>query len=120
MISNIWIALFLISGVMYFLSSALKRFFTKKDDDTIDDITGDGLVPVEDDFPEDIIQVPGHSFLYYNRVTLDVYGVIIEDDIESLVEFTSNNRLCKYIQGKIVEVADGRVVAIVHSATLPY
>ena len=93
-------------------------FSTKKEkDNVVDDLTDDELVA--DDFPADIVNVPGHNSLYYSIDTLDVYSTYVENGIENLETFTSNEHLCKYIKGRIVEVVDGEVVAIVHSATLP-
>ena len=116
MISNIRIALFLILGVMVMLLVSRRRFIPK-DDDVVDDLTDDELVA--DDFPADIVNVPGHNSLYYSIDTLDVYSTYVENGIENLETFTSNNHLCKYINGRVVEVLNNEVVAIVLTATLP-
>ena len=117
MISNIRIALFLILGAMVILLVSRRRSPAKNDDDVIDDLTDNELV--NDEFPADIVNVPGHKSLYYNINTREVYIISIEDDIEYLEMFTNNNHLCKYIKGRIVEVVDNEVVAIVYDATLP-
>lgn len=116
MISNIRIALFLILGATAILLVSCRRF-SPQGDDVVDDLTDDELVA--DDFPADIINVPGHISLYYSIDTFDVYSTYIENGIENLETFTSNNHLCKYINGRVVEVVDDELVAIVHSANLP-
>lgn len=119
MISNIRIALFLILGAMVILLATCRRFLAKNDDSVIDDLTDDELEETDDEFLTDIINIPGHEFLYYSLSTREVYGLSIEDDGEYFESFISNEHLCKYIKGRIVEVVDDEVVAIVHSATLP-
>lgn len=93
--------------------------FAKKDD-TIDDIS-EGNIEVEyvDDFPDDITNVPGHEYLYYSTSTRIVYKVYVNEDIEFLDIFTNNGHLCKYLNGKIMEVVDDEIIAIVHTAILP-
>lgn len=118
MISNIRIALFLILGAMVILLTTCRRFI-HKDHDVVDDLTDDELEEADDEFLTDIINIPGHEFLYYSLSTREVYGLSIEDDGKYFESFISNEHLCKYIKGKIVEVVDDEVVAIVHSATLP-
>ena len=117
--SMFWIALFLLGGAVLILFAS--RLFTGREyDDTIDDFPTDEVeVEYVDDFPDDIVNVPGHDFLYFSLTTRDVYRVFIKDDIEFLAIFTSNNHLCKYINGRIMEVVDGKLIAIVHTATLP-
>lgn len=118
MISNIRIALFLILGAIVILLVSRRRFINKNDD-VVDDLTDDELEEADDEFLTDIINIPGHEFLYYSLSTREVYGLSIEDDGEYFESFIINEHLCKYIKGKIVEVVDDEVVAIVHSATLP-
>ena len=96
------------------------RFFSAKNDDTIDDISSDNIeVEYVDDFPTSVVKVPGHEFLFYNIDTLDVYEMFIKDDYEFLDIFIVNNHKCKYLSGKIVEMLDDKIIAFVHPATLP-
>lgn len=91
-----------------------------KKDDTIDDISESNIeVEYVDDFPDDITNVPGHKYLYYSTSTRIVYKVYVNKDIEFLDIFTSNGHLCKYLNGKIMEVVDDEIIAIVHTAVLP-
>lgn len=118
MISNIWIALYLIFGAIIILFVSCCGVLNKKEkDNVVDDLTDDELV--SDDFPADIVNVPGHNSLYYSIDTLDVYSTYVENGIENLEAFISNGHICKYIKCRIVEVSDNEVVAIVHNATLP-
>lgn len=113
-----WIVLFMIIGAIVILFTS--RIFPVKNDDTIDDISQNNIeVEYVDDFPDDIVNVPGHNYLYYSINTCDVYKVFVKDDIEYLDIFTSNNHLCKYVNGRIMETVDGKIIAIVHTAVLP-
>lgn len=113
-----WILLFLVLGTAIILFAS-SHYFAKKDD-TIDDISENNVeVEYVDDFPDDIINVPGHEYLYYSTSTLVVYKVYVNDDIEFLDIFTNNGHLCNYLNGKIMEVVDDEIIAIVHTAILP-
>lgn len=112
------IALLLVLGGLSIL--VFSHLFMRKNDDTIDDIFVNNVeIEYVDDFPEDIVNVPGYDLLYYSIETGKVYKVFIKDDIEYLDIFTINNHLCKYINGKIMEVVDDKIIAIVHTAVLP-
>ena len=116
--NNFWMVLVLIIGALVLLFA--HRLFQNPADDTIDDISEDNIeVEYVDDFPDDIINVPGHIFLYYSISTMDVYKVSLTGDLEILDVFTSNGHLCKYIGGKIMEVVDDGKLLIVHPASLP-
>lgn len=113
-----WVLLFLVLGTAIILFASSHSFAKK--DDTIDDISENKIeVEYVDDFPDDITNVPGYEYLYYSTSTWDVYKVYFNDDIEFLDIFTNNGHLCKYLNGKIMEVVDGEIIAIVHTAILP-
>ena len=84
-----------------------------------DDYSNSEDIEVRDDFPSDILNIPGRQFLYFSHETRIVYQMYEENEIEFLEPFISNNHLCMYIKGKVVEVVDDRIVAIVHTACLP-
>lgn len=113
-----WILLFLIFGAAVILFASSHSIAKK--DDTIDDISESNIeVEYVDDFPDDITNVPGHEYLYYSTSTRIVYKVYVNEDIEFLDIFTSNGHLCKYLNGKIMEVVDDGKLLIVHPASLP-
>lgn len=114
--NNFWMVLVLVIGALVFLFS--HKLFPNPADDTIDDIS-ENNIEIVDDFPDDIVNVPGHIFLYYSISTMDVYKVSITDDLEILDVFTNNGHMCKYIGGKIMEVVDDGKLLIVHPASLP-
>ena len=112
-------ALFLIFGTIAILLAFHYIFYSEKDTDVINDITCDESEETDEEFLPDIINVPGHEFLYYRLSTGDVYVLSIEDDGEHFEPFIFRDYLCKYLEGRIVEVDGDEVIAIVHTATLP-
>ena len=109
-------AFLIILGV---LVSIRYLFPVKEDPDIVDDIFGDMEVADEIDVPLDIVNVPGHRFLYYSPSTRYVYGVYFTESAKIFDMYTSNNRFCKYLNGRIMEVIDNKVIAAVYTPSLP-
>lgn len=114
--NNNLIAVFLILGMLAILF--VRRFSPKDDNEIIDDLESNDVL-IGDDFPDDKIKIPGHESLYYSLISNDVFMVLEEGDIEYLEFFTSNGHECKYVNGKVVEVVNDSIVAIVHKSCLP-
>ena len=121
MFGNVFIdiGLFLVVGVIFiFLFSRLGNKQDKYEcDENFEEDDED--IEIADAFPKDIQNVPGHEFLFFSYETRFVYKMYEEDDIEFLEPFVFNNHLCKYINGRIMEVVQDRIIAIVHTACLP-
>lgn len=121
MFSNICITVFVISVIVVML---LVSCFISKDDSVIDvDIEPEETAfedADDDEILTDIFNIPGHENLYYSLSTREVYCLSFEDDDrEYFVSFIHNNHLCRYINGRVLEVINDKEVAIVHSASLP-
>lgn len=113
-----WIIAFLIVFGGFILIRYL--FPVKEDPDTVDDISGNEIEENQEDIPSDLVNVPGHLFLYYSPTTRYVYSVSFTGNAKIFdVYISKNNRLCKYLGSKIVEVEDDKVVAIVYNDSLP-
>lgn len=112
-----WITIFLVLAGAYIIIS--HHLLELKNDDNIDDISNNDVeIEYVDDFPEDIVNIPGYDYFYYSIKTKKVYHVFVKGDIEYLDIFTINNHFCKYINGKVVETVDDKIVAIVHTSVL--
>lgn len=114
--------LFIIFVALFLLLLACCRKSNKGD--VIDDITPNDdendVDDIEEDFPIQVANVPGHSNLFYNIDTLEVCTSVVENGIEYLVEYKSNFHSCRYYNGKVFEVSEnGEVITIVHPSSLP-
>lgn len=90
------------------------------DDITPDDEEKDDVDDIEEDFPIQVANVPGHCNLFYNIDTLEVCTSVVENGIEYLVEYKSNFHSCRYYNRKVFEVSEnGEVITIVHPSSLP-
>lgn len=68
----------------------------------------------------DLAEVPGYKHLYYSVNTHTVYylyGITSTVGSTFMDSYISNGNSCKYLDGKIVEVVNGEIVAVVEITT---